>query len=70
MGEGRFDKLVATVAESQNRRGVLKKLGTGFGAVLASLADTLMPDAYREGGKPVAFATAAGFFVSFVISEL
>jgi zinc transporter, ZIP family len=40
------------------------------GAVLASLADTLMPDAYREGGKPVAFATAAGFLVSFAISEL
>ncbi len=40
------------------------------GAVLASLADTLMPDAYREGGKLVAFATAAGFLVSFVISEL
>ncbi len=40
------------------------------GAVLASLADTLMPDAYREGGKLVAFATAAGFFVSFLISEL
>jgi zinc transporter, ZIP family len=40
------------------------------GAVLASLADTIMPDAYREGGKLVAFATAAGFFVSFVIAEL
>lgn len=40
------------------------------GAVLASLADTVMPDAYQEGGKPVAFATAAGLFVSFVISEL
>ena len=40
------------------------------GAVLASLADTLMPDAYREGGKLVAFATAVGFFVSFIISEL
>ena len=40
------------------------------GAVLASLADTLMPAAYREGGKSVAFATAAGFFVSFGISEL
>jgi ZIP family zinc transporter len=40
------------------------------GAVLASLADTLMPAAYREGGKSVAFATAAGFFVSFAISEL
>ena len=40
------------------------------GAVLASLADTLMPAAYRQGGKSVAFATATGFFVSFVISEL
>jgi zinc transporter, ZIP family len=40
------------------------------GAVLASLADTLMPQAYSEGGKLVAFATAAGFFVSFLISEL
>ena len=39
------------------------------GAVLASLADTLMPDAYREGGPPVAFATAAGFLLSFLISQ-
>jgi len=39
------------------------------GAVLASLADTLMPGAYREGGGLVAFATAAGFFVSFVIEN-
>ena len=39
------------------------------GAVLASLADTLMPDAYREGGGLVAFATAAGFFVSFMIEN-
>ena len=40
------------------------------GAVLASLAATLMPQAYSEGGKLLAFATAAGFFVSFLISEL
>jgi ZIP family zinc transporter len=39
------------------------------GAVLASLADTLMPDAYREGGALVAFATAAGFFLSFMIQH-
>ena len=39
------------------------------GAVLASLADTLMPDAYREGGGLVAFATAAGFFISFMIEN-
>jgi len=38
------------------------------GAVLASLADTLMPDAYREGGPLVAFATAAGFLLSFLIA--
>jgi len=40
------------------------------GAVLASLADTLMPEAYRDGGPYVAFATAAGFFVSFLLAEL
>jgi ZIP family zinc transporter len=40
------------------------------GAVLASLADTLMPDAYREGGKWVAFATAAGFLLSFLMAEV
>lgn len=38
------------------------------GAVLASLADTLMPDAYRQGGPLVAFATAAGFLLSFLVA--
>ena len=40
------------------------------GAVLASLADTLMPHAYREGGAWVALATTAGFLLSFLISEI
>ena len=40
------------------------------GAVLASLADTLMPDSYREGGSLIAFATAAGFFFSFMIENV
>lgn len=40
------------------------------GAVIASLADTLMPDAYRNGGPWIAFATAAGFFASFVLASL
>ena len=39
------------------------------GAVLASLADTLMPDAYREGGALVAFATAVGFLLSSMIDH-
>jgi ZIP family zinc transporter len=43
-------------------------LGFAAGAVLASLADTLMPEAYKEGGPPVAYATALGFLASFLIS--
>lgn len=42
-------------------------LGFAAGAVLASLADTLMPEAYSEGGPHVAFATALGFLTSFLI---
>jgi ZIP family zinc transporter len=43
-------------------------LGFAAGAVLASLADTLMPEAYEEGGPTVAYATALGFLISFLIS--
>jgi ZIP family zinc transporter len=38
------------------------------GAVLASIADTLMPEAYRDGGPFVAFATVAGFLISFLLA--
>ncbi len=38
-------------------------------AVLASVADTVMPEAYKEGGPLVAFATAAGFLLTFLISQ-
>ena len=37
------------------------------GAVLASLADTLMPEAYRDAGPATAFATALGFLLSFLV---
>jgi ZIP family zinc transporter len=36
--------------------------------VLASLADTVMPEAFDNGGPFVAFATTAGFFLSFVLA--
>ena len=39
------------------------------GAVLASLANALMPQAYRDGGELVAFATAAGFLTSFLLTQ-
>jgi ZIP family zinc transporter len=44
-------------------------LGFAAGAVLASLADTLMPEAFAEGGPPVAYATALGFLLSFIVSS-
>ena len=39
------------------------------GAVLASLADTLMPEAFERGRPVSARATAAGFYLSFVLAE-
>jgi ZIP family zinc transporter len=43
-------------------------LGFAGGAVLASLADTLMPEAFEKGRPFNAYATAAGFFLSFVLA--
>lgn len=40
------------------------------GAVLASLADTLMPEAFEHGRPFNSFATAAGFFVAFVLATI
>ncbi len=37
---------------------------------LASLADTLMPEAYETGGPTVALSTTAGFLISFVLATL
>jgi len=39
------------------------------GATIAVLADSLMPEAYREGGWWIGMATAAGFLVSFVLES-
>ena len=38
-------------------------LGFAVGAAIASLADTLMPEAFEHGRPLNAFATAAGFFL-------
>lgn len=45
-------------------------LGFAAGAVLASLADTLMPEAFDEGGPGIAYATALGFLLSFALSAV
>ena len=38
------------------------------GAVLASLADTLMPEAFERGRPLNSMATVAGFFLPFILS--
>jgi len=45
-------------------------LAFAAGAVLAALADTVMPEAYEKGGPAVALSTTAGFTLSFVLSTL
>ena len=56
--------------EDVSRETLAIPLGFAAGAVLASLADTLMPEAYRDahGNKWIAMATALGFLLSFLIS--
>ena len=61
--------LGTTVFRGVGEEALAVMLAFAAGAVLASLADTLMPEAYRDGGPFVAFATAAGFLISFVLSE-
>jgi ZIP family zinc transporter len=48
--------------------GVSVPLAFAAGAVVASLADTLMPEAFEHGRPLNSMATAAGFLVSFVLS--
>jgi ZIP family zinc transporter len=43
-------------------------LAFAAGAVIAALADTIMPEAYENGGPAVALSTAAGFVLSYVLS--
>lgn len=45
-------------------------LGFAGGAILAALATTVFPEAFKHGGPYVAFATVAGFLVAYVIAEM
>jgi len=39
------------------------------GGILAMLADTMMPEAYEEGGRVAALITALGFLLAFIVSR-
>src|SRR5918993_1055807 len=45
-------------------------LALAAGGILAMLADTMMPEAFQNGGPLVALATAVGFACAFLLSHL
>ena len=59
---------VAADAASEQWLGMLSAFAAG--AVLAALADSVMPEAYAEGGPLVAFATSSGFLVAYALTTL
>lgn len=54
--------------DNVNGQALSVPLGVAAGAVLASLADTVMPEAFEEGGTKVAYATALGFLLSYLLA--
>jgi len=42
-------------------------LGIAAGAILAMLAETMMPEAYENAGYHVSLATVAGFLIAFIL---
>ncbi|CAA9472255.1 MAG: Integral membrane protein, partial [uncultured Solirubrobacteraceae bacterium] len=44
-------------------------LALAAGGILAMLADTMMPEAFENGGPVVAMATAVGFLCAFLLSH-
>lgn len=50
-----------------NTIGILEAFAAG--AILAMLADTMMPEAYEEGGFSIGILTVLGFLVAFVLSR-
>ncbi|MDD5489430.1 MAG: ZIP family zinc transporter [Candidatus Moranbacteria bacterium] len=51
-----------------NNLGIIEAFAAG--AILAMLADTMMPEAFEEGGATIGLLTVLGFIVAFVASRL
>ena len=62
--------LGTAVAEGMGPGALAFALAFAGGAVLASLADTLMPEAFEKGRPFNALATALGFLLAFVLADL
>lgn len=50
--------------------GIAAALAVAAGAIMAMLADTMMPEAYHDAGPMVALATVSGFLSAFIIGRV
>lgn len=51
-----------------NSLGIIESFASG--AILAMLADSMMPEAYEDGGFLIGFLTMLGFLTAFVLSKI
>ena len=51
-----------------NALGIIESFASG--AILAMLADSMMPEAYEDGGPLIAFLTMLGFLTAFILSKI
>jgi ZIP family zinc transporter len=62
--------LVAFGLLDESRQGLIAfTLAFAAGAILAMLADTMMPEAFEHAGRAVALVTVLGFALGFAITE-
>lgn len=66
-----FASLVGYAAfDTASPRTIAFVLAFAGGAILTMLADTMMPEAFKHGGKIVGLATTLGFAVAFALTAL
>ena len=56
--------------DGASARGIAFVNAFAAGAILTMLADTLMPEAFEHGGKPVGLVTTLGFAIAFGLTVL
>jgi zinc transporter, ZIP family len=65
-----FASLLAFALLDESRQGLIAfTLAFAAGAILAMLADTMMPEAFRHAGRAVALVTVLGFALGFGLTE-
>ena len=51
-----------------NLMGIIESFASG--AILAMLADSMMPEAYEEGGYLIGILTVLGFLTAFILFKI